>query len=109
VQKPGYSPRSSSLSLISNASAPALNLPEPLPGDAERRLPTAPGDNDDPLAVVTSILGLPSDGALTGEKAAVKAEDFEGQSLQQFIDTSNDWDDATEKPASDTAGTQECT
>ena len=98
--RPGYSPRSSSLSLNSkvNSSTTSLSATSRVPnGSALKRELTPPPDVGDPLDVLQSIIGTTirqhethssSDDELLGRKPQVLTPyvDFGGLSLQEFAE-----------------------
>ena len=102
-QRPGYSPRSSSLSLVSRANSSTSSLPAAgrIPnGSALKQEITPPPDLDDPLQILEQIIGSPlrkeddRSGGAEGEESVERppelVEDivFDGQSLQEFASSS---------------------
>ncbi|MCJ1483896.1 hypothetical protein MMC06_004064 [Schaereria dolodes] len=100
-----FSPRSSSLSLASkvNASTSSLTGASRAPnGSTLKNQVSPPGDFDDPLAILSSIVGssLPKDntnvdhferdGILTKPERLVVDVSFNGSSLQEFVQNSYD-------------------
>ena len=98
--RPGFSPRSSSLSVAKlNASTTSLNSPRLLPnGSGLRQEIAPPPDLSDPLAVLEEIVGKTLDegrefnghgadaGALGKPEEPVEDVDFGGKGLQDFLD-----------------------
>ena len=95
--RPGFSPRSSSLSVAKfNASTTSLNSPRLLPnGSGLRKEIVPPPDLADPLAVLQDIVGESLEQAESNEsKEGILNESaellgdikFDGMSLQDFVD-----------------------
>ena len=105
IARPGYSPRSSSLSLVSRSNTSNTSLPGAARisnGSTLKQQITTPEFVEDPLAILGKILGLTSnvddlvnDGAGSGAVLAkpldlVKEIAFNGLSLENFADGTMD-------------------
>ncbi|KAI9796009.1 MAG: hypothetical protein M1835_004784 [Candelina submexicana] len=114
-QRPGYSPRSSSLSLPYNGSTSSLSTATRVPnGSALKHSITntpPPSDVPDPLKVLAGFIGTPPKVSKANESKPDKTgwtdrptelwngNDFEGQSLEELakLDTSGDLDQQVEE------------
>lgn len=93
-QRPGFSPRSSSLSLVSNDSTTSLLASAKKPNGSALRQPSTVPDVTDPLEVLEKILGpegkgvvVPANNTSNGDAGDENDEvlDFGGLNLHEFV------------------------
>lgn len=94
-QRPGFTPRSSSLSLVSNDSTASLLASSRNPNGTGPKRPAAVSSTPDPLEVLEKLLGPKGKGLAPSSKAGDGVDtteesgfelDFAGLSLQDFLE-----------------------